>query len=62
MLTQLMGLVGPLGLCALFTPPADAQDEGGFEGSQRIFFRYRSAISEPIGMCIPTPFTTDTKS
>ena len=37
MVTQRMGLVGPLVLCALLAPPADAQDEGGFEGKPTDF-------------------------
>ena len=37
MVTQLTRLVVPLMLCALLTPPADAQDEGVFEGSPADF-------------------------
>lgn len=37
MVSQLTRLVGPLVLCALLAPPADAQDEGGFKGSPTDF-------------------------
>ena len=37
MVTQRTRLVGPLVLCVLLAPPADAQDEGGFEGSPTDF-------------------------